>query len=63
MKAWPLSYLLPARDPLLPPQQPQPQGLTKRYSLDVMEADILHASMDKDACATAAVAEAGELNK
>lgn len=38
-------------------------GLSKRYTLDVMDADILHASVDKDACPTSAVAEAAELNK
>ena len=38
-------------------------GLLKRYVLDVVDADILHASVDKDACPTAVVAEAAELNK
>ncbi|KIY94161.1 hypothetical protein MNEG_13803 [Monoraphidium neglectum] len=38
-------------------------GLTKRYRLDALEADILHASVDKDAFPTSAVAEAAELNK
>jgi len=28
-----------------------------------MDADILHASVDKDACPTSVVAEAAELNK
>jgi hypothetical protein len=46
-----------------PPPPPPTAGLTKRYRLDVVDADILHASVDRDACPTAAVAEAAELNK
>jgi hypothetical protein len=46
-----------------PRARPPPPGLTKRYALDVVSADILHASVDRGACPTAAVAEAAELNK
>lgn len=58
---------LPRPSPQTPNvQTPNPAtapGLVKRYRLDVMDADILHASVDKDACPTSVVAEAAELNK
>jgi hypothetical protein len=43
--------------------QIKPTGLVKRYAVDALDADILHAAVDRDACPTVVVAEAGELNK
>lgn len=38
-------------------------GMVKRYQLDVVEAEMLQAEVDKDAMPTCVVAEAGELNR
>lgn len=42
---------------------PAPPGLSKRYRLDVVDADILHASVDRGGFPTSVVAEAAELNR
>lgn len=38
-------------------------GMLKRYQLDLLEAEMLQAEVDKEAMPTCVVAEAGELNR
>ncbi len=38
-------------------------GLVKRFSFDVLDSEVLHATVDPDAYPTVVVAEAAELDK
>ena len=39
------------------------ENLTKRYTLECMNMDILNATVDKSSLPTQVIAEAGELNR